>query len=302
MKTCHLTSCPVCGATRLKEDLTCVDHYTTGEVFRLCRCEACGFLFTQDFPDETEMGLYYESSDYISHSDTKRGMVNTVYHWARAYMLGRKARLVEREAHRNTGRLLDIGAGTGYFAHTMQQHGWQVTAVEKNEGARNFAREHFGLEVKSDAEEDKLPTDGFEVITLWHVMEHLQHLNETWDALRRMLTDDGVLIVAVPNRNSYDAGKYGAMWAAYDVPRHLWHFSPDNMQRIGVRHGFVLAGHYAMPLDAFYISMLSERYRGKKAAFWRGMWTGVKAWFSTWTTKERSSSMVYVFRKGRIGN
>ena len=221
----------VCGGTHLERTLTCIDHYASGEVFHLCGCRDCGFIFTQDFPVEAEIGRYYETPDYISHSDTKKGVMNSVYHWVRGYMLKRKARLVAHEAHRKTGRLLDIGTGTGYFADTMKRGGWQVEAIEKNAHARAFAKEHFGLEVKPDTALKDFEPDSFDVITLWHVMEHLEPLNEVWETLNSLLTEKGVLIVAVPNCSSYDARKYGAYWAAYDVPRHLWHFTPGTIQQ-----------------------------------------------------------------------
>lgn len=292
-----IQTCPLCGGTQLERALTCVDHYATGEMFHLCRCAVCGFLFTQGFPAEAEIGRYYETPDYISHSDTKKGLMNRVYHAVRYYMLKRKARLVMAEAHRTSGRLLDIGTGTGYFVDTMKRCGWHVEAVEKNERAREFARTHFGLEVEPEtALADKKP-GSFEVITLWHVMEHLEHLNEVWETLHALLGDKGVLIVAVPNCSSYDARKYGAYWAAYDVPRHLWHFTPNTMQQFGAKHGFVLSAHHPMPFDAFYVSMLTERYMRHSFPFVRGLWTGTMAWFSSQVKKERSSSMIYVFRK-----
>ena len=297
MNRVSIQACPLCGGTQLERALTCVDHSVSGEVYHLCRCRACGFLFTQDFPAEAEIGRYYETPDYISHSDTRRGLVNTVYHWARAYMLGRKARLVMREAHRTRGRLLDIGTGTGYFPHAMDERGWQVRAVEKNAGARIFAKEHFGLDVLPDHVLPTLPDRGFDVITLWHVMEHLEHLNKTWEQLHRLLDDGGVLVVAVPNCSSADARRYGPYWAAYDVPRHLWHFTPDTIQRLAAKHGFILAARHPMPLDAFYVSMLTERYLHHRLPFLRGLLAGTWAWFSTLAAKERSSSMIYVFRK-----
>ena len=137
----------------------------------------------------------------------------------------------------------------------------------------------------------------FDAITLWHVMEHLEHLNETWEKLFKLLKERGVLIVAVPNPSSYDAEKYKEWWAAYDVPRHLWHFTPSVMQQFGVKHGFKLAEQHPMPFDAFYVSMLTERYKGSRLSFLKGMWTGLLAWFSSLAKKERSSSMIYVFRK-----
>ena len=297
MSKINIKICPLCGGERLERFLTCVDHCVSGESFYLCRCADCGFLFTQDFPSEDEIGRYYETPAYISHSDTHKGLVNKLYHRVRAYMLKRKARLVESAAHRHTGRLLDVGTGTGYFPDTMCRRGWQVEAVEKNAGARDFARERFGLEVKPENALKTMPAGGFDVITLWHVMEHLEHLDETWDELYRLLADRGTLVVAVPNCTSFDAGRYGAYWAAYDVPRHLWHFTPATMQRLALKHGFVLAARHPMPFDAFYVSMLTERYMRRRGAFVRGCLTGVLAWFSSLVRKDRSSSMIYVFRK-----
>ena len=297
MNTLTIKVCPLCGSCHLERALTCIDHYASGEVFHLCRCGNCGFLFTQDFPVEEEIGRYYETPDYISHTDTHRGVVNIVYHWVRSYMLGRKARLVSREAHRTAGRLLDIGTGTGYFAHAMQRRGWLVEAIEKNSGARAFAQARFGLEVKPDAALWEMAAGSYDVITLWHVMEHLEQLDRVWEKLHSLLTDKGVLIVAVPNSSSYDARKYGAYWAAYDVPRHLWHFTPDTIQQWGARHGFIMAERHPMPFDAFYVSMLSEKYMRHSCAFLRGMMTGMFAWFSALVKIERSSSMIYVFRK-----
>ncbi len=287
----------MCESVHLERTLTCVDHCVSGEMFHLCRCKDCGFLFTEDFPVEAEIGYYYESPDYISHSDTHKGVVNSLYHGVRSYMLGRKARLINREAHRKEGHLLDIGAGTGYFAHAMHRRGWMVEAVEKNEQARAFAKSHFGIEEKVTSALFEYAENSFDVITLWHSMEHLEPLNEVWKELNRLLAGKGVLIVAVPNSSSYDARKYGAYWAAYDVPRHLWHFTPVTIQQFGAKHGFILAARYPMPFDAFYISILSERYKHHSCPLLRGMATGILAWFRALVKKERSSSMIYVFRK-----
>lgn len=299
MKKLTINACPVCGCTHLKHVRTCTDFYASGEQFELVSCEGCGFIFTQGAPVESEIGKYYETPDYISHSDTRKGVVNSLYHVVRAYMLGRKARLVAKEAHRKTGRLLDIGTGTGYFADAMMQRGWEVDAIEKNAQARVFAKEHFDLDVKPDTALDALSSDSYDVVTLWHVMEHLEHLDAVWQRLSQLLTEKGVLIVAVPNCSSYDAERYGDYWAAYDVPRHLWHFTPVTMQQLASRHGFIMAERHPMPMDAFYVSMLSEKYRGSSFSFLKGMYAGTLAWFSALGHKERSSSMIYVFRKKR---
>lgn len=292
-------ACPQCSGTHLKHVMTCTDFYASGEQFELHSCEDCQFTFTQAFPTGADMDRYYESSDYISHSDTKKGIMNSVYHRVRKYMLGRKARLVTKEARRTSGKLLDIGTGTGYFATTMAKRGWEIEAIEKNAQARAFAKERFNLDVRPETDLSVFKPDSFDVITLWHVMEHLENLNETWDRLFELLTDKGILIIAVPNRASYDAEKYGANWAAYDVPRHLWHFTPGTIQQFGSKHGFIMAERYPMPFDAFYVSMLSEKNMKRGLAFVRGLYTGLLAWFSALARKERSSSMIYVFRKKR---
>ena len=193
------------------------------------------FYIDPGFPAEAEIGRYYETPDYISHSDTKKGDELRIPLGAQLYVEAQGA-LGAHEAHRKTGRLLDIGTGTGYFADIMKRCGWQVEAIEKNAHARAFAKEHFGLEVKPDTALKNFEPDSFDVITLWHVMEHLEPLNETWETLNSLLTEKGVLIAAVPNCSSYDARKYGAYWAAYDVPRHLWHFTPGTIQRLGSKH------------------------------------------------------------------
>lgn len=297
MNKLTITVCPVCGCTHLERVMTCTDSYASGEQFDLVRCEECGFVFTQNAPVEAEIGRYYETPDYISHSDTRKGAMNLLYHWVRQYMLDNKARLVMRSAHCSAKRLLDIGTGTGYFANAMDGRGWKVKAIEKSPQARAFAKEHFGLDVKSEPALREFMPESFDVITLWHVMEHLEKLNETWNRLGELLTAKGVLVVAVPNCSSYDAKKYGADWAAYDVPRHLWHFTPSTIVRLAEKHGFRLVESQPMPFDAFYVSMLSEKHKGNANSFIKGMIVGTAAWISALSKKEQSSSMIYVFRK-----
>lgn len=298
MNILKINICPLCGKSHDGTVAhTCTDHYATGEHFEIHQCKECGFLFTQCAPDESVIGRYYESPEYISHTDTHKGITNRIYHWVRRYMLGRKAALVRRNSGLSHGRLLDIGTGTGYFSHFMQEKGWKVSAIEKSPQAREFALKHFGLQVAPPEALAQLEPGSFDVITLWHVMEHLQHLNETWEQLYQLLDKQGILILAVPNPSSFDARHYGAEWAAYDVPRHLWHFTPSVMQQFGAKHGFKLAELHPMPFDAFYVSMLSEKNRGSRLAFVKGMWIGFKAWLASLTRKERSSSMIYVFRK-----
>lgn len=297
MNKLTINACPLCQHNHLRFAMKCEDHYASGEQFELYECEDCGFIFTQNVPVEEEIGRYYETPGYISHSDTKKGLVNTLYHTVRMYMLGRKARLISRILGKSSGNLLDVGTGTGYFPNAMKQRGWTVEAVEKNEQARQFAKENFKLDIKDPGALTELPAKSFDVITLWHVMEHLENLHETWERFYQLLADDGVLIIAVPNCKSYDASRYGRYWAAYDVPRHLWHFTPNTIQQFGCKHNFILADQYPMPFDAFYVSILSEKYMKSSAAFLKGICSGFIGWFQSLVNKEKSSSIIYVFRK-----
>lgn len=299
MKRIFLHTCPLCGSDALESAMECKDYYASGETYVLEKCSKCGFLFTQNVPDETEIGRYYETPAYISHSDTRKGLTNSLYHIVRKYMLKRKRLLVEKISGRTNGNLLDYGTGTGYFAQTMKEAGWHVTAIEKSEQARKTALDNFGLQVDSEQTFSQLQPGTFHVITLWHVLEHLQNLNEMWEQLRRLLTSDGHLVVAVPNCQSSDAGYYGNMWAAYDVPRHLWHFSPETMRQFAEKHGFRLIRTLPMPFDAFYVSILSEKYRQTALPFIKGMCSGLRAWLRACRQPDKSSSLIYVFRIGQ---
>ena len=290
------TECPLCGGQQMEHVWTCTDRYASGEEFEVCRCTKCGFFFTQDVPAPHEIGRYYETPDYISHSDTRSGLMNRIYHTVRSYMLQRKARLVAEATGVQRGRLLDIGTGTGYFPHTMQQRGWQVEAVEQSQQARDFARQHFGLEVKPADTWQNMAAGSFDAVTLWHVLEHLPHPDEVGRQLRRLLKPNGRLIVAVPNCSSYDARHYGADWAAYDVPRHLWHFTPATLDTWARRQGLQVVKMLPMPMDAFYVSMLTEKELGRSASFVRGLIVGLKAWMACLGHPQRSSSLIYVLK------
>jgi SAM-dependent methyltransferase len=233
----------------------------------------------------------------ISYSKSRKESINRLYGLVRSYVLNKKAKLVMKEAHRMKGRILDIGAGTGHFADIMKYYGWTVSAIEKSKEARAFAKEYFELDIKDENALYTFNSDSFDVITLWHAMEHVEHLDEMWEWLYKLLTDKGILVVAVPNCQSYDAKKYGKQWAAYNVPCHLWHFTPVTVEKWGYKHGFILANRYAMPFDAFYVSILSEKYRGSFFPCIKGMFTGIRAWFSAQSHKDKSSSMIYIFRK-----
>ena len=291
--------CPLCQSSAIKKRFACVDEFATGEQFDIFECTACGLAFTQNVPDEKEIDRYYESPTYISHSNTSKGIVNRVYHIVRRIMLQKKARKVEKLTGLKSGKLLDYGAGTGHFARLMETRGWSVTAIEKNGKARELALKEFGFEMLPVEALSIIKDKELDVVTMWHVMEHIQEPDRMWDELHRILGDKGIAIIAVPNSASYDALKYKEHWAAYDVPRHLWHFTPSTIAQWGEKHGFVLDGQYTMPFDGFYISMLSEQYKGSRLHTIRGFWNGFKGWLLQCRKSSASSSIIYVFRKRR---
>lgn len=299
MERINHACCPLCKSENITKRFACKDMFATGEMFDIVECHECGLVFTQGVPDEKEIGRYYESPAYISHSNTNKGLVNKAYHLARSIMLRRKVRLINKLTLLKSGKLLDYGAGTGYFAQAMTNAGWEVTAIEKSEQARKLAMNEFGLEIKPEEHLAAMENKSIDVITMWHVMEHIQDPDRMWKEIYRILDDTGIAVIAVPNCKSYDAQEYKEHWAAYDVPRHLWHFTPGTIMRWGEKHGFILERQMTMPFDGFYISMLSEGYRGTGMKCVKGLWNGLKGWFAQANRRSASSSIIYVFRKRR---
>ena len=256
-----LQTCPVCGSPALQDKLQVQDKSVSQEIFTIQQCQACGFLFTNPRPDAASIGRYYESDAYVSHNSGAQGLINQVYKAARYFTVRRKVALITKLNESSQGRLLDYGCGTGHFLAGARRAGWQVTGLEPNARARQDAAARVGQPILELAALATLAPGSFDVVTLWHVLEHVHLLNETLDQLIRVLRPGGKLLVAVPNVDSLDAQHYGPDWAAYDVPRHLYHFGPAAMRRLLARHSLTLCDTLPMPLDAYYVSMLSERHR-----------------------------------------
>lgn len=244
-------------------------------------------------PDLEDLPRYYESEDYISHTSSQRNFFERVYHMVRSYMLGSKLKLVTRHSS-GKGSLLDIGCGTGDFLQRAKKDDWQVTGIEPNAQARELAKDK--VEDVFDVEHLlSLKEQSFDVITLWHVLEHLPKLEEHLEILKRLIKSDGLLVIAVPNFKSYDAQHYKNHWAAFDVPRHLWHFSKASIQKLLGQHNFELFETKPMWFDAFYVSMLSEKQKGSQLGFLKGAWTGMISNLKGITSKEYSSH-IYLLR------
>lgn len=299
MNTIIHKTCPLCGSSNIEKQFACKDHFATGELFDVYHCKECAFTFTQGVPDEKEIGRYYDTPTYVSHSNTNKGLVNKLYHIVRSIMLHRKVSLIKKLTMIRNGNILDYGAGIGYFAKAMQNSGWSVTAIDKSPQARDYAQKSLGINMEPEEHLTTIEDSTFDVVTMWHVMEHIQQLDSFWETLHRILDENGIAVIAVPNSASYDAEYYRENWAAYDVPRHLWHFTPSTIMNWGLKHNFILERQYTMPFDGFYISMLSERYKGSKCAALRGIWNGLLGWLATFDKCSASSSIIYVFRKKR---
>ena len=289
----RLESCPVCGKTEFRNKLVVEDRTVSHESFAIVQCAGCSFQFTNPRPDEADIGRYYESDDYVSHNSGAAGLVNRAYKVARFFTMRRKVGLLTKFAPRR-GKLLDYGCGTGNFLAAAKSAGWDVAGFEPNARAREEASQRLGQSIGQDGL-GALEPGTFDAITLWHVLEHVHTLNETLAQLAALLKPDGVMLIAVPNVESLDAQHYRELWAAYDVPRHLYHFAPKTMAQLLKKHKLAIRETLPMPLDAYYVSMLSEKHKAERAG---GLLTVLKAGYKSNQYAEQHegqySSLLYV--------
>ena len=248
-------------------------------------------------PDAAAIGHYYRSEDYISHTNTNKGLINRLYHIARDQTLSDKYRLILSATRIQQGKLLDIGAGTGAFVTHMKQRGWEVTGLEPDETARETASTVHRVQLLDAGHLYSLPPDSFDAITLWHVLEHVHDLHPYLEQLKKLIKRGGRIFIAVPNYTSYDAAVYQGAWAAYDVPRHLYHFSPNAMERLLEIHDLQLQTSRPMWYDSIYISMLSEKYRHGRSNAVKGAFTGLLSNARAFIDKSKCSSLTYIVGK-----
>ncbi|MGB4844289.1 MAG: class I SAM-dependent methyltransferase [Ferruginibacter sp.] len=293
----HYTSCPVCKSELIQEQLSAKDHSVSQQQFSIWRCNDCTVLFTQDVPDQDAIGAFYASDNYISHSDTKKGIINSLYHLVRNRTLISKRNLIKKEAGMSKGAILDIGCGTGAFLSTMKKAGWVITGLEPDETARAKAAELYEIHPQPSLQLFNLEPGSFHAITMWHVLEHVHELQAYIKQIGALLTPTGKLFIAVPNYTSKDAEIYKEHWAAYDVPRHLYHFSPQSMERLLAQHHLKLTAVKPMWYDSFYVSMLSEQYKKGKGNIISAVLNGLKSNLKAWSDTRKCSSVIYVIAK-----
>jgi 2-polyprenyl-3-methyl-5-hydroxy-6-metoxy-1,4-benzoquinol methylase len=275
------------------------DFTVSKEVFAVWQCNRCTLRFTQDAPAPEEVGKYYLSPHYVSHTDTKQGIINQLYHAIRKFTLKKKRQLVQEVSGLQKGSLLDVGAGTGAFANSMQEAGWKVIGLEPDETARQNAINKYNLNFQLPDALYRLEDQSFDVVTMWHVLEHVHDLHGYLHNCERILKQNGTLIIAVPNYTSLDAKIYGAYWAAYDVPRHLYHFSPKSMKSLLQQHGFVIAQYVPMLFDSFYISILSGQYKTGKSQLPQAFINGLRSNLNAVGNAAKYSSVIYVVKKSK---
>ncbi|MCS6904309.1 MAG: class I SAM-dependent methyltransferase [Bacteroidia bacterium] len=288
-----LNTCPLCDARDFSFFLQAPDFLVTRQEFQIVKCQNCNLLFTNPRPTEETIGLYYESQEYISHSNTQASLLAKLYQVVRKYTIRQKANLIRQKISSPT-HLLDVGCGTGEFLSFMEKKGWIVTGIEPSEKARRYAQKYYRLNIFEPSYLFDLPEKSYEVITLWHVLEHLHRVNEYLERLKKLLKPDGFLILALPNSQAAEARYYGSYWAAYDLPRHLYHFSPSTLQHLLKKHRIQVLEKKRMLFDAFYVALLSERYQDHALAYLRafgcGFWSNLIALMNI----DRCSSLIYI--------
>jgi|SaaInl0LU_22_DNA_1037365.scaffolds.fasta_scaffold00045_22 2-polyprenyl-3-methyl-5-hydroxy-6-metoxy-1,4-benzoquinol methylase len=280
--------------------VSCKDHLVSGEKFDLLLDDNLDLLLTTPKPAIEDLGRYYNNEAYISHTDANKSLVEKTYQIVKKYSLKKKLKLVNSF---NTDRIkiLDIGSGTGDFLNICAEHGWEATGVEPNEKARNSTMSKSSnakialFKSVEDLKKESAIFLSYDVITLWHTLEHVPNLDETIFNLKKLLKPEGVLVVAAPNFKSYDAEYYQKYWAAYDVPRHLWHFSQTAIRRLFFFQSMEVVETRPMLFDAFYVSLLSERNKNKKNKYLKAFWVGCKSNWKAKRTREYSS-LIYIIK------
>lgn len=286
--------CPWCRSDKAQINLWLKDDFLSKEDFHICECLNCGLLYTMPRPSKDKIGEYYKSEEYYSHQENKKGFIPRLYEKVKKVNLKHKYELATKGL--STGKLLDIGCGVGDFLHTAESHGWQCTGVEPSEEAKAIARQRTQAKLLSSEDQEQLPDASFDVITLWHVLEHVDDLRWQVEQLQRLIKPNGRIVIAVPNYKSYDGQFYKEHWAAYDVPRHLSHFNRTTLAKILKTKDLKLVKTDKLKWDAYYISYMSEQYKIHKLPLVRGVYRG---WLSNMKAKRSGewSSVVYNFEK-----
>jgi SAM-dependent methyltransferase len=290
-----LSCCPLCEGEALSSNHFSTDYLVSKRDFKIDKCLKCGFLFTNPRPYSDQMSEYYHSVDYVSHHDTRNDLISKLYRSARKFMLNRKFNIVRKHLTQGSAMydILDYGCGTGAFLKYCKEKDLIVQGYEPGEHALKIAR-HKNLMVSDEKDFKWAGCSNYNAITLWHVLEHVPDLRQTIGFFHRILSDNGILIIAVPESSSFDGRFYKNKWAAWDVPRHLYHFNENTLNGFISSGGFELIEKYPLVFDSYYISMLSE---SSKFMYIRAAMIGLVSNIVARIGYMPFSSQIYVFRK-----
>ena len=293
----RLIKCPLCKSGNILNHQLVKDHAVSKKEFTLCRCGDCTLLFTNPRPTEEEIGPYYDFKEYYSHEDQVRSFTQWLYQKIRKSSIQRKVGLIDSLV--KGGSLLDYGCGTGEFLQEAKRNHWNVRGIEPSDKARTQAIAKLPTEVLGTL--DELPElEAYDVITLFHVLEHIHSLRKTVKKLVNHLKSNSYMVIAVPNPESADARHYGNDWAGYDVPRHLYHFSQKSMTAFQEQFGLELVRVEPLAYDSYYVSLLSEGYKNPKASlltrYMKAFMQGYRSNQSAGTPGNYSSN-IFIFKK-----
>ena len=289
----RLNECPNCKSEEFRNHMICKDFSVSQESFAIVKCKKCELLFTNPRPTIENLHKYYQSENYVSHANKSNSPINAAYKFARLFTLNNKVKLVKK-FHKN-GNLLDYGCGTGAFLNVARKNGFNVTGYEPSSDAHKEIDKTLKPSIL-DKIDDLTFKKHFHIITLWHVLEHISDLSETVERLKKMLHPEGRLIIAVPNNESYDATYYKEYWAAYDLPRHLYHFTPKTIKGLLSSHKLRIESTDPMPLDSFYVSLLSEKYKTGSSNYVKAISIGLKSNKMAKKTNDYSS-LIYIVKR-----
>lgn len=292
-----LHNCPICGHSEFKHYKQCIDYTVSHKPFEIVFCTNCNLKFTNPRPSASEIGVYYDSPDYISHSNSKKGLINFLYQTVRNISLKQKISWIN-SAKPTGNKLLDIGCGTGEFLNAAKNFGkFDVIGIEPSPKAREMGISNYHLDVRGEEYLNQIEKESIDTITMWHVLEHVHELSNRVKQIYSILKPGGHAFIAVPNYTSWDAHHYGAHWAPFDVPRHLYHFSPDVIKALFKSNGLTHEKSIPMKFDSYYVSMLSSKYKNHPFPPVSGFINGFRSNVNAKGDPERYSSVVYVFKK-----
>lgn len=265
------------------------DHLVSKETFHIVFDGGVGAWKTTPQPSQQELKAYYPKEGYLSHADKANGLKDRLYLWVKKRNIQTKLRWIGLNSEQS--KLLDFGAGNGAFALVAQAKGWRVYTQEFSEDVLLSLKEK-GLKTV-DVSKQK---DTYDAITLWHVFEHLPNPKAQLATFYNALAPGGSLVLALPNINAWDARHYGAQWAGYDVPRHLWHYNKAAIVELAKDTGFYLVNTHNMFWDAFYVSLLSEQYRHAKCSWINAVIKGSLSNLLGWR-KKNTSALTFILQK-----